>query len=555
MRKSIFLGLSLLGLFAALYLLWTYISPSRPMVCIGGGCDAVRASAYAYPWGVPMPVFGVAGYVLIILLMIAQPLVDSGAARLARYALAAGTTFGFLFSAYLDYLQGFVIHAYCTWCVTSGVILTALCGLALYDALRPGPEGDAPAQLAQVRTYFLVGVAALLLGVPAFYELARHGEVPPAPKAPTDSLAARLIRPDNHVTGNLHAALSLVEFGDFQCPVCGPEEKVLQKIRKRYAHQVRFVFRQFPLIRIHPFAWRAAQASECAAEQGKFWEAVDKIYSRQSDLSEEGLHRDAAEIGLDQAKFGQCMQREPAAQRVRQDLEDGKALGVTATPTFFIGHQALAGAPNVEEFSRIIDQELAAPGIELSTASMSRPAASVPPAASAPAQAKNPAKHTTVSRPTAPAKSAGETTSAAFPVFGSTPGAGLSGFSAGAATCSEAEAAEQQPTLINTPQLRQLLAGGTNPLFVDVRPPEEYAKTRIPEAVNIPAGKMPQRWDTLPKDRVIVFYESGQTSGDVCAFGRAAGRILLKHGYPFSQVKVYQDGLAGWQKSGLGTAR
>ena len=554
MRKSTFLGLSLLGLFDALYLLWTYISPSRPMVCIGGGCDAVRASAYAYPWGVPMPIFGVAGYVLIVLLIIAQPLVPRGLARLARNALAAGTAFGFLFSAYLDYLQGFVIHAYCTWCVTSGVIMTILSGLALYGALRPGPEGDAPAQLAQMRSYFALGVAASVLGAPAFYELARHGGAPPAPKAPTASMAARLVRPDSHKTGNLNAAVSVVEFGDFQCPVCGPEEKVMHEIQGRYTKQVRFVFRQFPLIHIHPLAWGAAQASECAADQGKFWEAVDEIYSRQTDLSEEGLHRDAAEIGLDQAKFGQCMHSEAAAVRVRQDLEDGKALGVNATPTFFIGHQALAGAPDVQEFSRIINQELAAQGITLATASPLPPAASVPLTVSAPTQAIDSAKHTTSPRQTAPAKATAETTPSAFGLFGSNPGGVLSSFTAGAATCSEAEAAEPQPTLIDTTQLRQLLAGGIKPLFVDVRPPEEYAKTHIPGAVNIPAGEMPQLWNTLPKNRVIVFYESGRTSGDVCAFGRAAGRILLKHGYPFSQVKVYQDGLAGWEKSGLGTA-
>ena len=512
----------------------------------------MRASAYAYPWGVPMPVFGVAGYVLIILLVIADPLFSSGVARLARYVLAAGTTFGFLFSAYLEYLQGFVIHAYCTWCVTSGVVMTVLCGLALYDALRLGPEGDAPAQLDQVRSYFVLAVAALLLGVPAFYELARHGEVPPAPKTPTEALAAKLVRADSHATGNLNAALSVIEFGDFQCSVCGPEEKVMHEIRAKYAKQVRFVFRQFPLIHIHAFAWSAAQASECAAEQGKFWEAVDEIYSRQSDLSDEGLHRDAAEIGLDQAKFGQCLHSEAAAVRVGQDLEDGKALGVNATPTFFIGHQALAGAPDVEAFSRLINQELAAQGVALSTA-FPPPTVSVSPAMSAPTQAKHLAIHATTSRKTAPAKATAETTPSAFGLFGSIPGGGLSSFSAGAATCSEAEAAEQQPVLINTTQLRQLLAGGTKPLFVDVRPPEEVAKTRIPGAVNIPAGEMPQRWNTLPKNRVIVFYESGQTSGGVCAFGRAAGRILLKHGYPFSQVKVYQDGLAGWEKSGLGT--
>jgi len=513
----------------------------------------VRASAYAYPWGVPMPVFGVAGYVLIILLVIADPLFSSGVARLARYVLAAGTTFGFLFSVYLEYLQGFVIHAYCTWCVTSGVVMTVLCGLALYDALRPGPEGDAPAQLDQVRSYFVLAVAALLLGAPAFYELARHGEVPPAPKTPTEALAARLVRADSHTSGNLTAAVSVIEFGDFQCPVCGPEEKVMHEVRAKYAKQVRFVFRQFPLIHIHPFSWRAAQASECAAEQGKFWEAVDEIYSRQTDLSDEGLHRDAAEIGLDQAKFGQCLHSEAAAVRVRQDLEDGKALGVKATPTFFIGHQALAGAPDVEAFSRIINQELAAQGVALSIASPLA-AVSVPPTATTANLVKEPTKHATASRQTAPVKATAETTPSGFGLFRSIPGGGLSSFTAGAATCSEAEAAEQQPVLINTTQLRQLLAGRTNPLFVDVRPPEEVAKARIPGAVNIPAGEMPRRWNTLPKNRVIVFYESGQTSGDVCAFGRAAGRILLKHGYPLSLVKVYQDGLAGWERSGLGTA-
>jgi len=513
----------------------------------------VRASAYAYPWGVPMPVFGVAGYVLITLLIIAGPLVSSGAARLARYALAGGTVFGFGFSVYLDCLQAFVIHAYCTWCVTSGVIMTILCGLALYDALRPGREGDAAAQLAQVRSYFVVGVAALLLGVPAFYELARHGEAPTAPKALTDALAARLIRPDSHATGNLNAAVSVVEFGDFQCPVCGPEEKVMDRIRGRYAKQVRFVFRQFPLTHIHPFAWSAAQASECAAEQGEFWEAVDEIYSRQTDLSKEGLHRDAVEIGLDQTRFKLCMNNETVAARVRQDVEDGKALGVNATPTFFIGHQAVVGAPDAEEFSRMINQELAGGGLTLSTASLPPPAVPVPPAASAPAPTKGPAQHATAPPNAAPEKAGAETAPSAFGSFGAVPGGALSSFSAAGMGCSEAEAAEQQPMLIDTTQLRQLLAGGTNPLFVDVRPPEEYAQARIPGAVNIPAGKMAQQWNTLPKNRVIVFYESGRTSGDVCAFGRAAGRILLKHGYPFSQVKVYQDGLAGWEKSGLGT--
>lgn len=110
----------------------------------------------------------------------------------------------------------------------------------------------------------------------------------------------------------------------------------------------------------------------------------------------------------------------------------------------------------------------------------------------------------------------------------------------------------KQPALINTGQLRDLLADKTKPLFVDVRPPKEYAARHIPGAINLPVDDMSQHWSTLPKDRIIVFYESGRSSGDICASGRAAGRALLAHGYPYSHVKVYKNGLDGWENSGLG---
>src|SRR5208283_3151905 len=163
MRKTISLILALLGLFDSLYLLWIYTSPSRPMVCFGTGCDAVRLSAYSHLWGVPMPVFGAAGYVLVAWLIIAESLVPTAVAIEVRYALAGATGLGFLFSLYLEYLQGFVIHAFCAWCVTSGVVMTALCGLAIYNVVRPALQADPSAQLAQVRSYFVVSVAAVMI--------------------------------------------------------------------------------------------------------------------------------------------------------------------------------------------------------------------------------------------------------------------------------------------------------------------------------------------------------------------------------------------------------
>jgi protein-disulfide isomerase/rhodanese-related sulfurtransferase len=543
MQKPISFLFALLGLFDSLYLLWTYTSPSRPMVCFGGDCDAVRASVYSHLGSVPMPVFGVAGYALVALLIIAESLAPAPLALELRYALAGVTGFGFLFSLYLEYLQGFVIHAFCTWCVTSGVVMTALCALAIYNVVRPTLEADPPAQLKQLRQYFVLGVAALLIGVPAFYQLAVHGEAPPPPPPPpTDTTADRLVRPDSHIWGNPNAAVTVVEFGDFECPICGREEPVTAEIRAKYAKQIRFVFRQFPLVRIHPFAERMAEASECAGEQGKFWEAVDKIYSRQTDLSEDGLKRDAAEIGLDQAKFDACMASGAEAARVQRDREDGKALGVNATPEFFAGRQVVPNVPDFAELSRIIDEELAEQGII--------PNPPVAPAASARAETRNPSSAKVVAPKAAPTQPTAEAGSSSFGGFGS-PGGAFGGFSGGGIACSDAEAAMKQPTLINTNQLQGLLSATPKPLFVDVRSPKEYAAGHIPDAINIPIDTMPERWNTLPQGRVIIFYESGRASGDICAAGRAAGRILLQRGYAFDLVKVYQDGLMGWEKSGL----
>src|ERR1019366_4572748 len=163
MRKTFSLLLAFLGLFDSLYLLWTYTSPSTPMVCLGTGCETVRLSAYSHLWGVPMPAFGAGGYALVALLIVAESLMVPAAAGEARYALAGVTGFGFLYSLYLEYLQGFVIHAFCAWCVTSGLVMTGLCGLAIYNLVRPAPEPGPPAQLAQVRSHFVLCLVALLV--------------------------------------------------------------------------------------------------------------------------------------------------------------------------------------------------------------------------------------------------------------------------------------------------------------------------------------------------------------------------------------------------------
>ena len=525
------LALSLLGLFAALYLLWVYTSPSRPMVCLGGGCDTVRASAYAYPFGVPIPAFGVANYVVLALLILAQDLVSARLARAFQYAVAGISCGGFLFSIYLSSLEEFVIHAWCVWCVVSALVVTGIFILSLFELRQPEQSSEPAAALARVQKNFVLCVLALLVGVPAFLVLSQLGEPLLAKQIPSQVLAEHLVRADSHMTGNLSAAVTVVEFGDFECLGCGLSEPAARQVRAQYGDRIRFVFRQFPLRRVHPQAEKAAEASECAAQQGKFWEAVEKLYAEQSDLSVDALKRYAGALGLNQERFNQCLDSGETAARVKQDIADGHALGINGTPTFFFGSKVvLRPLQNPVEFSELVEQALA--GAATSSGNIS---------AQASPQTSNPSGSSPAAK--------GQEANSGFS-FGSSAGGFLAGSQAAIGACSEAEASKQQPALIGTAEVRRLFAAAPQPLFVDLRPAKEYTAGRIPGAIDMPAESFAQSLSRLPKDRTIVLYESGQASGDICAASRAAGRALLEQGFSFDKVKVYQDGLAAWEKAG-----
>jgi rhodanese-related sulfurtransferase/uncharacterized membrane protein/predicted DsbA family dithiol-disulfide isomerase len=528
MRKTLLFALSLVGLFDSLYLWWVYTLPSRPMVCLGGGCDTVRSSPFAYPWGVPLPAFGAAMYVVLALLVFAWPVLQESLAHLARWAVAGIAGLGFLFSLYLSGVEAFVLGAWCTWCVISAITVTLIFGLALFDVFRPLPYPEPAAALGLTRRHLVTLAVGLMVGAPAFALLA-HWETPEAlPQAPMEALAEHLIRADSHMTGNPDAPVTVVEFGDIQCPACSGAEATAREIRSRYGNQIRFVFRQFPLKRIHAYAQKAAEASECAAVQGKFWEALERLYKGQADLREEALMRYAFEVGLNVEEFRQCLSSGSMAARIQEDVEDGKALGVDRTPTFFIGPKMIAGAMRYPEFAQLIEQELARHGLP-----------------------------TSPSRPETASSSAPGTTSG-FASSNPLTNGGLTAFSqfeGSAPGCSEAEAAKDTPDLIHTTEARQAFEAAPKALFVDVRQSREFNTGRIPGAVNVPAEEIEERLKTLPKDRKIVLYESGQAPGDACAAGRSAGRLLLANGFSPDKVKIYEDGLLGWEKAGLPVSR
>src|SRR4029077_199617 len=136
------------------------------------------------------------------------------------------------------------------------------------------------------------------------------------------------ITPEDHIQGPENAAVTLVEYGDYECPYCGRAYPIVKQIQERMGRRLRFIFRNFPLKESHPHAERAAEAAEAAAAQGKFWEMHDRLFERQFALEDSSLAEYAAELGLDVERFVRDLAQGTQAPRVREDFRSGVSSGV-----------------------------------------------------------------------------------------------------------------------------------------------------------------------------------------------------------------------------------
>jgi|SRR5579883_1416846 len=158
--------------------------------------------------------------------------------------------------------------------------------------------------------------------------------------------------------GPADAPVTIVEFGDYQCPFCHQIEPALESVLTQFPHQVRFVFRNFPLTEIHPEAMHAAQAAVCADKQGKFWAMHDAIYADDAPLSIGALRALAGKVGLDSTKFEACVRNGDADATINADIQAGDQLAVEGTPTLFIDGRYLNGTVPREQLVSIIQGEL-----------------------------------------------------------------------------------------------------------------------------------------------------------------------------------------------------
>jgi CRP-like cAMP-binding protein len=228
-------------------------------------------------------------------------------------------------------------------------------------------------------------VVSTALGALFFRLLGRGGGAPPRPtllEPPVDPAV-------DHVRGPADAPLTLVEYGDMECPFCGRATGVVTELRSRFGADLRYVFRHLPLLEVHPHAQLAAEAVEAAGAQGAFWEMHDRLFAHQDELDAPGLLDHAAALGLDLERFARELGDGTYAQRVRNDVVGAEASGVHGTPTFFVNgirHQGRSGTDDLAA-ALVRSDPRGAPAERATVApeTPARPPAPVSPAARLPA--------------------------------------------------------------------------------------------------------------------------------------------------------------------------
>lgn len=206
---------------------------------------------------------------------------------------------------------------------------------------------------AKVLTSIVIVSVAILIGAVFFLS---------KPEKPVIVDASRLVKEDSNKLSTDSAKLTIVEFGDYQCPACGAAHGPLKQAISESSGQVNFVFRHFPLAQ-HKNAELAAQAAEAAKLQGKLWEMHDKLYAMQSEWSEQGnalefFQKYAAELGMDVNKFNTDINTDAVKEKIRNDLADGAALGVNSTPTLYFNDELYKGGIGYQDFKTAIESRL-----------------------------------------------------------------------------------------------------------------------------------------------------------------------------------------------------
>lgn len=367
---------AMVGLFAASYLLYTYVTGTELKCGIVHGCEIVRNSKWSSFFGIPTPAFGVVFYLAIIILSIYRAYAPHKNVIYTRWLIVLMAIAGFAESIYLTLVQRFALNAFCFWCLISAASATGIFIFVWLDRKMELGIETASKELKVVFASLLVGLVA---GGVGFYYLLQPAPIRPVNVTIGQGTPEKIIVPtttqeqvqpqpeeefpvvasSTPIEGPADAKVTLVEFFDFQCPACGIYHKlVMLPLREKYKGKIKFAPRNFPLVDVHPQAMGAAIAGVCAQKQNKFFEYYDLLYSNQKALGRVDLEKSAQSLGLDMTKFKSCLDDPTAKNQVIYDYTAGRAFGISSTPTLIINDGLIDGTPNLDAMSKLIDERL-----------------------------------------------------------------------------------------------------------------------------------------------------------------------------------------------------
>ena len=365
-RVFALIGLGISGYLSALHY---QTGPDEIMVapfCEAGAvidCKSVLNSAYAKLFGFPVALWAAVSYAsVLILTLVFQPML-----------LIIACLWMFVFTLYMASVSFLKLQSVCLFCGGMYLVNTGLFVGAIMLARSRDDFGRLQFALS------LLGCAVFVGGISVYQTQQANAHISPldfiAP--PASRIDASFVNYYNeqrevsvqaearHVKGEQSAPLTITEFVDFRCPSCAIARNFLAQLYAANKDDVRIVFHHYPLDQscnpigqqVHPSACAAAVASECAAEQDRFWDYADRLFTNQKRFTREDLEGHATALALDLERFRTCLDDGQMNERVRQDIEEGRRLEIKATPTLVINGRVIEGLPPPEKLATLITVE------------------------------------------------------------------------------------------------------------------------------------------------------------------------------------------------------
>ncbi len=221
--------------------------------------------------------------------------------------------------------------------------------------------------MSKSTVWTIVGLA-LIVTVVGIIAAARSGGALSTNQPAVNATTAPAITSADHTAGNPAAKVTVIEYGDYQCPACGAWSPIYAELIKDYGDRVLFAFRNFPLYQIHPNAQISSEAAEAAGLQGKFWEMHDMLYAKQTDWADTPtgsvvanyFDKYAAALGLNVSKFNADLNSAAVQNKIQTDVSGGNAAQIDHTPTFFLNLTQIANPANYLDFKSVLDKALSA---------------------------------------------------------------------------------------------------------------------------------------------------------------------------------------------------